>query len=369
MGRFAVLGLLLAGAALAPGPGAAVDGRSAAGDGADPAARGERLVLAVVGNERSASAVHGERVLVADPGARQVHSRRLPGGTLCHGPLMAAGDRVIYTGYRGPKATLMSLPLTLTGAPSPLPSADTVVPSARPGHVWLGRWDQAGKRTRATFREVAVPGEAATSRAWVGSEVPPPGPGVRARRSGSPSRIAGPLPSRWNALQAAALPGGFVIETRRTLAFWDGHTARPLRGGHRAWPVASGGGRFAWCRGNCRSVRVRTPTWERAFRSPANLRPTGSGGSFSPDGHHLAVAVAQGRRTHAAVLDLRSGEWSMVRGRALSAYGALAWSTTRDRLYLATRGGGLRAWRPGAQHAETLPIDPGGTVMSISIAP
>jgi hypothetical protein len=348
MGRFALLGLLLAGAVPALAPGAVGDGRSAAGVGGKPAARGERLVLAVVGNEHSASAVHGERVVVAEPGAGQVRSRRLPGGTLCHGPLMAAGDRVIYTGYRGSRAAPMSLPLTLTGVPSLLGPADIIIPSSRPGHIWLGRWDHAGKRTRGTFREVAVPGEEATSRA---------------RR---PARIAGPLPGRWSHVHAA-LPGGFVVETRRALALWDGRGARPLRGGRGAWPVASGGSRFAWCRGRCRSVRVRTPGGERVFSSPAHLRLTGSGGSFSPDGRRLAVAVAQGRRTHAAVLDLRSGAWSAVPGGALSVYGALAWSTTRDRLYLATRDGDLRAWRPGAQHAETLAIDPGGTVMSIAV--
>ena len=344
MGRFALLALVVAGSALTVAPGAG------GGAAADDRSAGERLVLAVVGTERSSSAVHGERVVVADPGSGQVRSRRLPGGTLCHGPLMTAGDRVVYTGYRGSRPALMSLPLALTGAPSPLGRADTVIPSARPGHVWLGRWDQPGKRTRATFREVAVPGEAATSRAW----------------SGSGSAIAGPLPGRWNAFHAA-LPGGFVVETRRSLALWDGRTARPLRGGHGAWPVASGGPRFAWCRGRCRLVRVRTPAGERVFRSPAHLRLTGSGGSFSPDGRRLAVAVAKGRRTRAAVLDLRSGEWSMVPGGALSVYGALAWSVTGDRLYIAPRGGGLRAWRPRAPRAETLPIDPRGTVMSIAV--
>ena len=336
MGRFALLALVVAGSALTLAPGAG------GGAAADHGSAGERLVLAVVGTERSSSAVHGERVVVADPGAGQVRSRRLPGGTLCHGPLVAAGDRVVYTGYRGSRPALMSLPLTLAGPPRPIGRADTMIPSARPGYVWLGEWDHTGKRTRAAFREVAVPGEEATSR------------------------IAGALPGRWNHFHAAR-PGGVVIETRRTLALWDGLTARPLRGGRGAWPVASGGPRFAWCRGRGRLVRVRTPAGERIFRSPAHLRLTGSGGSFSPDGRRLAVAVAQGRRTQAAVLDLGSGDWSMVPGGALSVYGALAWSTAADRLYLASRGGGMRAWRPGAHHTEPLPIDPSGTVMSIAV--
>jgi hypothetical protein len=295
---------------------------------------------------------------VADLRTGEVRSRRLPGGTLCHGPLAAVGERVIYSGHQGSKAGAMAWPRTLSGAPSSLGRADTITPSARPGRVWLGRWRHGRKSSRAEFREVAVPGEAAASRARAADPVWP------ARRNGA-SRMAGPLP-RWSQVHAA-LPRAFVIETRRGLALWDG-AARPLRGGRGAWPVASGGSRFAWCRGPCRSVRVRTPGGERVFSSPAHLRLTGSGGSFSPDGRRLAVAVARGRRTHAAVLDLRSGEWSAIPGGALSVYGALVWSTTRDRLYLASASGGLRVWQPGAPRAERLPADPGGTVMSISVA-
>ncbi len=47
----------------------------------------------------------------------------------------------------------------------------------------------------------------------------------------------------------------------------------------------------------------------------------------------------------------------------------MAWSSAGDRLYLASAGGGLRAWLPSAPRSEHLPVDPGGTVMSISVAP
>jgi hypothetical protein len=297
MGTFALLAALLAGAGIAPGV-------------APPASGGERLVLAVVGNERSASAVHGERAVVADPGTGKVWSRRLPGGTLCHGPLMALGDGVGFSGRRGSQPAIMWLPLTLTGEPRQLGREDTITPSARPGSVWLGRW-----------RHVH-----------------------------------------------AAVPGGFVIETRRGLALWDGRAVSPLRGGRGAWPVATGGAGFAWCGDRCESVRVRTPAGERAYRSPRHLRlQGGAGGSFSPDGRRLALPVTRGTRTQAAVLDLRSGHWSIVPGGALSSYGALAWSSVGDRLYLASAGGTLRAWRPGTRRAERLPVDPGGTVMSIAV--
>jgi hypothetical protein len=369
MGRFALLGLLVAGTALALASGGGGPARH--GEGGDPAApedgglavvaavsgesggdvAGERLVLAVVGNERSGSAVHGERAVVADPRTGELNSFVLPGGTLCHGPLMAVGDRVVFSGYRGSKAFAMSLPLTLDGEPASLGRADTITPSVRPGRVWLGQWNHRGKRSRVTFREVATPGEEATSRA-----------------DGAGEHLAGDLP-RWSLIHAT-LPGGVVIERRGGLALWEGDRVRPLRGGRRAWPVAAGASRFAWCREPCRSIRVRTPAGERTLTAPAHLRPQpGSGGTFSPGGRRLALPVTHRARSIAAVIDLRTEKWTTVPGGRLAAYGAMAWSRSTGRLYLATAGGGLRAWEPGAPHAERLPVDPGGTVMSIATAP
>jgi hypothetical protein len=339
MGRFALLGLLLAGTALPLAP----------GGGGAPAEPGDLLVLAVVGNERSASAVHGERAVVADPRTGELDSFRLPGGTLCHGPLMAVGDRVIFSGYRGSRGTAMSLPLTLHGEPASLGRADTITPSPEYGRVWLGRWNHDGKRTRATFREVAVPGEDATSRA---------------------ERDADDVTLPPSSIVRAALRGAFVVEHRGGLALWDGDRPRPLRGGRRAWPVATGGSSFAWCREPCRTVRVRTPAGQRAVTSPPRLHPQpGYEGAFSRDGRRLALPVTRGARSIAAVIDLRTGRWTAVPGGRLAAYGAMAWSRSADRLYLATAGGGLRAWEPGAASAERLPVDPGGTVMSIATAP
>jgi hypothetical protein len=340
MGRFALLAGLLAGTALVLAPGAGGGGARSVAD--------DRLVLAVIGNERSGSAVHGERAVVADVGTGELNSFALPGGTLCHGPLMLVGDRVVFSGVRRTKAVAMSLPLTLRGEPISLGRADTITASGRPGRVWLGRWRHSGKRSYATFREVVVPGEEATSRAGGGA-------------------VAGRLP-RWSFVHAA-LPGAFVIEHRAGLALWDGDRTRPLRAGRRgAWPVASGGSRFAWCREPCRTVRVRTPAGTRKLTSPPHLGPpAGTPGAFSPDGRLLALPVTQDGRAHAAVVDLRTGAWTAVPGGRLSTYGAMAWSPSGDRLYLATAGGGLRAWQPGARASERLPVDPGGAVMSIAV--
>jgi hypothetical protein len=337
MGRFALLAELVASAV------AALSGGSAEA----PAAPSERLVLAVVGNERSSSAVHGERAVVADPRTGELNSFVLPGGTLCHGPLMAVGDRVVFSGYRGSKAFAMSLPLTLRGKPAPLGRADTITTSERHGRVWLGRWTHGGARSRVTFREVAA-GEEATSRAK--------------------GRLVSGRLLRWS-LVHAAVPDGFVVEQRSGLVLWDPHRARPLRGGRRAWPVATGGPRFAWCREPCRSLRLRTRAGERTLTPPSRLRlQPGTDGAFSSDGRLLALPVIEGGRSRAAVADLRGGEWTTVPGSRPSSYGAMAWSRSGDRLYLATRDGGLGVWQPGALRAERLPVDPGGTVMSIAVA-
>jgi hypothetical protein len=45
----------------------------------------------------------------------------------------------------------------------------------------------------------------------------------------------------------------------------------------------------------------------------------------------------------------------------------MAWSPSGGRLYLATADGSLRARDPGAPRAQLLPVDPGGTVMSIAV--
>src|SRR5918999_2696130 len=85
--------------------------------GIAPAEPDGLLVMGVVGREGSASAVHGERAVVADPRTGEVRARRLAGGTLCYSEVMAVGDRVLYHGHRGRRSVLLSLPLSLKGAP------------------------------------------------------------------------------------------------------------------------------------------------------------------------------------------------------------------------------------------------------------
>ena len=285
------------------------------------------LVLGVVGNERSASAVHGERAMVADPRTGSTHTRTLAGGTLCHGPLMAAGDRVLYAGYRGRRAVAMTLPLTLAGRPSSLGDADSIAPSPNPGHVWLGRWRHGRERSRVALREVAVDG------------------------GGVAARAGGVLP-RWSHT-GLATPEGLGM-------------ARAIG---RGAPLAADGARMASCAGRCRGLALWTARGRTRIAAPPGVRPLGSEGAFSPDGRRLALAVTRAGRQRAAIVDLAAGRWTLVPGGPMrNYYGAVAWSPTGRWLYFAGPDRGLYAWQPGAADAVRLPIDAHGTVLSIAVA-
>jgi len=104
---------------------------SPAGSGAVPAvppAPDGLLVLAVLAPER---------VLIADPRTGATAERELPGGTLCHGPVLAVGDRVVFSGSRGGRFVALSAPLGRTGRVRALGPADTITPSSTPGRIWL----------------------------------------------------------------------------------------------------------------------------------------------------------------------------------------------------------------------------------------
>jgi hypothetical protein len=58
-----------------------------------------RLVLAVLAPER---------VMVADPRTGHTRAREVPGGTLCHGPVIVAAGRIVYAGARGGRPVALS---------------------------------------------------------------------------------------------------------------------------------------------------------------------------------------------------------------------------------------------------------------------
>jgi hypothetical protein len=105
------------------------------------------------------AALSPERMLVADPGTGRTRERELPGGTLCHGPLLAIGDRVVYLGSRGGRAVALSAPLGRLGRARSLGPAQLIVPSADTGRLWLGRWTDADHLAgRLMLREVDAGG-------------------------------------------------------------------------------------------------------------------------------------------------------------------------------------------------------------------
>jgi hypothetical protein len=70
------------------------------------------------------AALSPERAIVADPRTGATRERELPGGTLCHGPLLALGDRVIVSGTRGGRPVALAMPLSLAGRGRSLGPAD-----------------------------------------------------------------------------------------------------------------------------------------------------------------------------------------------------------------------------------------------------
>jgi hypothetical protein len=288
------------------------------------------LVLGVVDRENG----HVERAVVADPRTGETRARRLPGGTLCHGPVMAVGDRVVYSGYRGRRAVAISLPMTLAGPPRSLGAADTITPSAAADRLWLGRWRHG---RRASFASLRSPGA---------------------------TRVEGRLP-RWSVVHAA-LDDGFLIGSGRRLTLWDRDLDRPLRGVRDAQLVAAGGSSFAWCGARCRELHVLSPDGERSLRPPPGIGLRGFGGAFSPDDARLAVPVTVDGAQRVAVVDLAAGDWTVVPGGGPRGYGTIAWSPLGAWLYFSGGEERLLAWAPGMAHATRVPVEPGGAVLSIA---
>jgi hypothetical protein len=296
------------------------------------------LVLAVAGGAAGSRVVTREWAAVADPRSGALHKRRFPGGTLCHGPLLAVGGHVIFSGSRGRTPVVRAMPLSLRGPARALGAADSFTPAG--ARLWLGRWHRRGHRSVA-LRLVDMAGR------------------VRARAS---DRL-----SRWSTLDAAT-SGGLVITHGRRLTLWDPRTQRSLRSVRDAWFLAAGAARVVWCRGGCLALHVWRGHVGRAIAPPAGMRLLGYGGALSPDERQLATGVTVDGRKRLAVVNLRSETWRLVPGGRLGGYDAMEWSPSGRWLYFTDSNSGMRAWRLGARSSAALPIRPGGTVMSIAAA-
>jgi hypothetical protein len=289
------------------------------------------LVLAVLSPERA---------MVADPRTGATRQRRLAGGTLCHGPVLAIGDRVVLSGRH---LIVRSLPLSLSGPGRSLGAAEVFTASRTRGRVWLGHWDRPRVwtntgRVRASLHEVDAAGRP-----------------VAHRTLGVPT---------WGSLEAV-VDDGFLVSHDGGLSLQrDASVTRTFRD---AWLVAAEGSRFAWCRDGCRVVRLWSPHAERLLDPPTGVRPlVGRRAAFSPDGRRLAVPVRTRGRDRVAVIDLASGRWHVIPGR-LTGYGAVAWSPSGRWLYFTGSRDRVLGWRGG--RPVPLPIDTGGAVMSIATTP
>lgn len=304
MGRSFFAALLLSGLLAAP----------AGSGGSDPEVPDGLLVLGVAGHDPGSRAVTREWAGVADPRTGATHKRRIPGGTLCRGPVLAVGGQVIFGGFQGRRPVARALPMTLRGPARSLGAAGSFAPSPARDRLVLGRG----------------------------------------------------LP-HWSTLHAVT-NAGLVITHRRSLMLWDARAKRALRTIRAGWFVAASASRFAWCRGGCRAFRVSDARGDRTFTPPAGVRPLGSAAGFSPDEQLLAMAVTVDGRARAAVVDLRSGAWTLVPGGALGGSNAIGWSPSGRWLYFTDSARGLSAWRVGAERATALPTRPGGRVLSITTA-
>jgi hypothetical protein len=312
------------------------------------------LVLAVLAPERA---------IVADPRTGRATARELPGGTLCHGPLLAVGDRLVYAGLRGGRPTALAAPLrrpgsrgrvaTLqrrasatasTGSSAPadrggvrsLGPAEILTASPAPGRLWLG--GRPRSRSPIVLREVDS----------------------RGRPSGR--RAAVPMRS-W---VVGVIEEGVVLGHGARIVLLTPSARRDLGSG---WPLAVAGSRVAWCPEGCRRIRVWNEGATASFEPPAGIRPEPTdNAAFAPDGRRLALAVKARGRSRAAIVDLESGRWHLVPGGRLAGYGAIAWSPSGGWLYF-SRGSRVLASRAGAEPAVTLPIRTGGSVMDIASGP
>jgi hypothetical protein len=202
-----------------------------------------------------------ERAIVADPRTGETSERRLAGGTLCHGPVLAVGERVILSGSRGRRSVALSLPLTLTGRSRSLGRADTFTVSGSPGRLWLGRWSRPhSKAARVSLREVDLNGR------------------VIARTT--------ELLPRWSTVEAV-VDDGFLGTDARGLTLWRHPFERTQQTIRNGWLIAAHSTRFAWCRGECRRLTVWKRHGERTLDLPKGIRPyLGGRAAFSPDGRH-----------------------------------------------------------------------------------
>jgi hypothetical protein len=330
------MGKCLATLALSAALGVLVPAGAGSDGGLSLPARSDLLVLAIAHVGRAGNTVTRGWIATTNPRTGETHGRHIDAATLCHGPALAVGRRVVFGGESAGSAVARSLPLSLRGRPRVLGRADQFVGSARPGWVWLGHWTR--------------------SRGLVVRHVPPDG-----RARGAARALDVP---RWTRL-AAALSGNRLLTQDRTLDLWEPGRSAPRVRIEDGWLMAARGSTFAWCGARCTKPHVWSASGERSYPPPAGVRPLEPYGALSPDGSHLALPVRMGGRLRLAVVDLETARWTVAPAGAIGGYRSIAWSPSGRWLYFAASNRRLVGWRLGAAGAAGIPFPVLGPVLSI----
>lgn len=287
-----------------------------------------------------------ERVAVLDVESGELVQRRLPGGTLCHGPLMVSHENVVFLGSSRRRPALIALELGLQRRVRVLDrGANLVLPSARHGALWLFRFRYDGRVPRFTgVREVAADGTV-----LFGTRRRPP--------TGYPM---------------AASADGIVFEYRGRTRIWNPRSGA-LRAAPGFWMIAASGDRSAWCGEPCRRVRLEGPGGVlTGQRLPRGWSFNPGTGSLSADGALVAVAAYREhrpyRRTRIALVRTTDGSVELLRAPLAASRGELDWSPDGEWLYVAAAGRDIAAYRPSDGRVVTLPVRLSDEVIDLSAA-
>ena len=252
-------------------------------------------------------------------------TRRMRSLPACGSEVFVTGGRIVFSGVVKGLTTVFSVPLSLDRRPTPLGTTHAFVPSATEGRVWLAGTD-CDRPALIGVREVAVDGRVTFE---------------------SDRRVSG----SW---VAGAVPDGLVIQRGRALLLWDPGTGRT--GGRLGLDVVfqAHGNLLSGCAdaSDCREVAVvDTRTGRTVVARPSGRYELDWAARFSPDGSRLATPVRDERRWSVALIDARTGTYTIIPGSRTGEYPELGWARSSGWLFI--RGVDDAKWRHRAALAAT----------------
>jgi hypothetical protein len=276
-------------------------------------------------------AVSGSNVLtVTDAATGRRTVRRLRSLAGCGPELAIVGGRVVFAGIRRGRTDVLSLPLSLDGAPRYLGSAHSFVPSVTAGRVWLAG-EVCTRERMDVVRELTVDGTVTRES--------------RRRVPGSPL--------------AGAVERGLLLQRMRDVVLWDPGTGDVAPLGLETVADVRGDLVVGCQRGSaCRELVLVDLASDRrmTLRPPPGYR-LDAGAEISPDGSLLAAPVVKDGRYQIALVRTVDGSMALVPGSQTgNMYPSLSWSATSGWLFFSGRDGRLGAIRPGERRAVELPF-------------